>query len=145
MRIKKIRLTNGYKRFRDLTIDLGEAPPKVVALVGPNGSGKSSVFDGMLYMQGGYSHIGDSYADDPRYHSMDSNPRYNDRRKENVQIIFDTGIYEDTYQKLHAADKGKTIFSFRSPYRYSSNLKVHELRNIPDLKLMVQQGIFIRD
>jgi energy-coupling factor transporter ATP-binding protein EcfA2 len=34
-----------FKRFDDLTIDLGDNPARVVALVGPNGCGKSSVFD----------------------------------------------------------------------------------------------------
>jgi len=35
MKIKKIKLMNGYKRFHDLTIDLGDNPKKIVALVGP--------------------------------------------------------------------------------------------------------------
>lgn len=45
MRIKTINLKD-FKRFNDFTIDLGDAPKRIVALVGPNGSGKSSVFDG---------------------------------------------------------------------------------------------------
>jgi chromosome segregation ATPase len=49
MRIKKIELKDGYKRFHHLTIDLGDRPARIVALVGPNGCGKSSVFDGMLF------------------------------------------------------------------------------------------------
>mgnify|MGYP002968296128 CR=1 FL=1 len=53
MRIKKITL-NKYKRFHSLTIDLGENPKKIVALVGPNGCGKSSVFDGMLFLHSAY-------------------------------------------------------------------------------------------
>ncbi|MGA3052199.1 MAG: AAA family ATPase [Chitinispirillaceae bacterium] len=44
MRIKKVILKE-FKRFDDLTIDLGENPKKIVALVGPNGCGKSSIFD----------------------------------------------------------------------------------------------------
>ena len=44
MRIKRVRL-RGFKRFDDLTIDLGDAPARFIALVGPNGCGKSSVFD----------------------------------------------------------------------------------------------------
>ncbi|WP_245439460.1 AAA family ATPase [Microvirga aerophila] len=43
MKIKKVQLKNGYKRFHDLTIDLGDDPKRIVALVGPNGCGKSSV------------------------------------------------------------------------------------------------------
>ena len=48
MRIKKLHLKK-YKRFFDLTIDLGEDPKRVIALIGPNGCGKSSVFDSMLF------------------------------------------------------------------------------------------------
>ena len=46
MKIRKIILSK-YKRFQSLTIDLGDNPKRIVALVGPNGCGKSSVFDGM--------------------------------------------------------------------------------------------------
>lgn len=52
MHIKKIHMSK-YKRFFDLTIDLGENPRRIVALVGPNGCGKSSVFDAMLYAMKG--------------------------------------------------------------------------------------------
>ena len=48
MKIKKLHLKK-YKRFSDLTIDLGETPKRIIALVGPNGCGKSSVFDAMLF------------------------------------------------------------------------------------------------
>jgi len=44
MRIKNIRLKE-FKRFDDLTIELGDNPKKIIALVGPNGCGKSSIFD----------------------------------------------------------------------------------------------------
>lgn len=48
MRIKKITL-NEYKRFKSLTIDLGDEPKRIIALVGPNGCGKSSIFDGIYF------------------------------------------------------------------------------------------------
>ena len=57
MFIKKIKL-DGYKRFKSLTIDLGDSPKRIVALVGPNGCGKSSVFDGMLFHSSAYRLIG---------------------------------------------------------------------------------------
>lgn len=46
MKINKLQLQN-FKRFTDLTIDLGEETnsPKLVLLIGANGSGKSAVFD----------------------------------------------------------------------------------------------------
>ena len=49
MFVKKIEMKD-YKRFHDLTIDLGNTPKRIVALVGPNGCGKSSVFDAMLFV-----------------------------------------------------------------------------------------------
>ena len=68
MKIKKIHL-KGYKRFQDLTIDLGEEPKRIVALVGPNGCGKSSVFDGMLFVNNSYHTIGNSGFKESSYHS----------------------------------------------------------------------------
>jgi energy-coupling factor transporter ATP-binding protein EcfA2 len=45
MYISELRLKN-FKRFTDLTINLGEEQsPKLVLLIGANGSGKSAVFD----------------------------------------------------------------------------------------------------
>ena len=57
MKIKKLHLKK-YKRFSDLTIDLGETPKRIIALVGPNGCGKSSVFDAMLFHNNAYNRIG---------------------------------------------------------------------------------------
>lgn len=71
MKIKKIQLKNGYKRFKDLTINLGDSPRKIVALVGPNGCGKSSVFDGMLFLTSAYEAIGQFNRRDYKYHSME--------------------------------------------------------------------------
>ena len=44
MKVRRVQLKK-FKRFDDLTIDLGEHPARIVALVGPNGCGKSSIFD----------------------------------------------------------------------------------------------------
>lgn len=59
MKIKKLHLKK-YKRFSDLTIDLGETPKRIIALVGPNGCGKSSVFDAMLFHNNAYNRIGNT-------------------------------------------------------------------------------------
>ena len=63
MKIRTVHLKD-YKRFHDLTIDLGENPKRIIALVGPNGCGKSSVFDGMLFLNEAYDHIGNSSGKD---------------------------------------------------------------------------------
>lgn len=44
MRVKTVELV-GFKRFDNLTINLGPTPQKIIGLIGPNGCGKSSIFD----------------------------------------------------------------------------------------------------
>lgn len=132
MRIKKVRLKNGYKRFRDLTIDLGDNPARIIALVGPNGCGKSSVLDGLLFHHTAYGPLGRGGNRDHTYHSMDSYPGYD---YNNVEIHFDQGTYQDVRTELESKGGGSTIFSFRSPYRYNSNLKINETRASADIRL----------
>jgi predicted ATPase len=131
MRIKRIQLKNGYKRFHDLTIDLGESPKRIVALVGPNGCGKSSVLDGMLFHNAAYHVVGNQSARNSDYHSMNaSNITYQD-----VVIEFDEGSYDAIREKRTSSLKQNTIFSFRSPYRYNSNLKVTQSQATTEIKL----------
>lgn len=132
MKVKKIRLMNGYKRFHDLTIDLGEDPKRIIALVGSNGCGKSSVLDGMLFHSHAHQQIGNKGNKDHEYHSMHKTPNFN---YQNVEIEFDQGQY--SYVRKQRAGEGKenTIFSFRSPYRYNSNLKVAQSRATNEIRL----------
>jgi len=123
MRIKKIQLKNGYKRFSDLTIDLGENPNRIIALVGPNGCGKSSVLDGMLFHNNAYERIGNQGNKDYSYHSMDQIPNFS---YQNIEIITDIGDLSQIRRLRQVDGKQNTIFSFRSPYRYNSNLKVKQ-------------------
>jgi chromosome segregation ATPase len=113
MKIKKLRLKNGYKRFFDLTIDLG-TPKRVVALVGPNGCGKSSVLDGRLFHHNAHGCIGSKGNKDHNYHSMNQTTNYD---YTNVEIEFDTGNYQTVRNLKAAKGKENTLFSFRSPYR----------------------------
>tara|TARA_B100000378_G_C18039202_1_gene410028 strand:- start:145 stop:1752 length:1608 start_codon:yes stop_codon:yes gene_type:complete len=129
MRIKKLRLKNGYKRFHDLTIDLGDDPARIVALVGPNGCGKSSVLDGLLFHAKAYEGIGNWINRDDTYHSMMGLPlTMND-----IDIEFTIGKYGEIRQLKEAVGKANTIFSFRSPYRYNSELKIKETRAVPEI------------
>lgn len=134
MRIKKISLSNGYKRFLDTTIDLGEDPKKIVALVGKNGTGKSSVFDGMLYLQSKYGLIGQHGAKGIEFHSMRSDPGFDHAWQTNVKITFDGGDFQTVFNAKNSAGKPKTTFVFRGPHRYCSSLKVGALAAIPDIK-----------
>lgn len=132
MRIKKIHLKD-YKRFHDLTIDLGDAPARIVALVGPNGCGKSSVFDGMLYLNNAYNRIGggSAYQRDFKYHSLLQNPAYG---FENIILEFDVGMYNIIRDKRQQEGISNTIFSFRSSFRYNGLLDVRELRAVSDFR-----------
>src|SRR5690554_3464198 len=121
MLISKLRLKNGYKRFHDLTIDLGANPARIVALVGPNGCGKSSVLDGILFHVSAHSRIGTPAHRDASYHSMTGAAEPN---WEDIEIQFTTGSFPAIYQKRAASGTHRTIFSFRSPYRYNSNVRI---------------------
>lgn len=132
MRIKKIRLKNGYKRFHDLTIDLGEDPKRIIALVGPNGCGKSSVLDGMLFHNDAYNKIGNKDRKDYNYHSMTQTPNFD---YQNIIIKFDEGEFSELKQARQQQGTENTMFSFRSPYRYNSNLKVSESKATQEIRL----------
>jgi AAA15 family ATPase/GTPase len=130
MKIKKIHLV-GYKRFHDLTIDLGDDPKRIVALVGPNGCGKSSVFDGMLFLTNCYHPIGDVGGRDYLYHSLDKNPSYDINY---THIFFNGGAFADIWEQKRKEGKERTIFSFRSSFRYNGLLNVRESRAVSELR-----------
>ena len=133
MYIKKIQMKD-YKRFHDLTIDLGENPKRIVALVGPNGCGKSSVFDSMLYLnRSGIQNIGRNInSKDYHYHSLCQDPGYNFTNGK-IKIDFTTGTFNSVLRELKKIGKGNTIFSFRSSFRYNSDLKLKQTTAIDDI------------
>ncbi|WP_050469102.1 AAA family ATPase [Herbaspirillum chlorophenolicum] len=131
MKIKKLQLTNGYKRFHNLTIDLGNKPARIVALVGPNGCGKSSVLDGILYHFSRYHSIGNTGHRGYEYHSMKKDPNFT---QDHIHIDFEHGTFSEGYEKLRAIGREKTMFSFRSPYRYNSQLNVVQIRAIEEVR-----------
>lgn len=131
MKIKQLHLKK-YKRFADITINLGDDPKRIVALVGPNGCGKSSVFDAMLFLSQSYGHrVGDSMLKGIQYHSLEQNPNYNNN---DVGIVFDAGPYSEVMAKKSQTGQFlNTIFSFRSSFRFNGNLHVSETKELPDI------------
>ena len=130
MRIKQIHLKE-YKRFLDLTINLGEQPARIVALVGPNGCGKSSVFDGMLFLNNCYHRLGDCYDRDFLYHSLNRNPNID---YQNVTIDFLEGSFDEVNRIKSRDKKQNTIISFRSSFRYNGFLGVRESITVSKLR-----------
>lgn len=130
MKIQKLHLIK-YKRFFDLSINLGDTPKRIVALVGPNGCGKSSIFDAMLFHSSAYVRLGNGTRPNYMYHSLDSSPGYDYR---NVEILFDEGSFDRVFNSLNGSGMGQTIFSFRSCFRYNGELLVRESKAVSELR-----------
>ena len=130
MKIKKLHFKK-YKRFSDLTIDLGETPKRIIALVGPNGCGKSSVFDAMLFHNNAYNRIGNTGNKTYVYHSLDKEANYN---YQNVEIIFDAGTFDAVRNAKTTDGLENTLFSFRSSFRYNGNLNVQESKAVTEIR-----------
>lgn len=130
MKIKTLHLKK-YKRFFDLTIDLSTTSRRIVALVGPNGCGKSSVFDAMLFKSRTFFPVGNGRGKDYKYHSLDSNPGYS---SDNISISFDCGDFMRAINAKKSNGLERTIFSFRSSFRYNGGLHVTESKAMPEIR-----------
>ena len=131
MFIKRINLKN-YKRFYDLTIDLGDNPKRIIALVGPNGCGKSSIFDAMIFLSNAYiGRIGEARSQkDYHYHSLLQDPSYDFH---NVKIEFDGGNFQQVIENKRKAGEEKGIFSFRSSFRFNSALTIKQTNAVNNI------------
>ena len=122
MRVKTVRLRE-FKRFDDLTIDLGPTPKKIIALVGPNGCGKSSIFDAFeQQMQTFRSRSPEEpwfYSKSLFYHDEHRNTQY--RPDRSVNVTFDSGSLN------------RKSFYIRTSYRFTPRLDVREMTAVPSI------------
>jgi predicted ATP-dependent endonuclease of OLD family len=122
MKVKKLHLKE-FKRFDDLTVDLGDNPKKIVAIVGPNGCGKSSIFDAFEEKLKDFRYFGD----------------------EGMQFYSKSFFYEDDVKKKNTYDKNQSIqittdanltrtsFYIRTAYRFTSKFNVQQLQALPSI------------
>jgi predicted ATPase len=127
MKIKHVQLKQ-FKRFDDLTIDLGAVPPRIVALVGPNGCGKSSVFDAferLLQQSKGSDNARERSFYDKQMFSTDPAIAVAAPLEINqaVKILTDDGPLLPGYKAFHV----------RSAYRFTSALNVQSIQAQPDI------------
>lgn len=132
MKIRRIRIKDGYKRFHDLTIDLGDDPKRIIALVGPNGCGKSSVFDAMLYHSNAHHRLGNTAGKDHNYHSMTGASSIDFNA---VEMLLNGLTFPEIFRQRRSEGSHSSIFSFRSPYRYNADLKVKAIQATSEIRL----------
>jgi len=134
MLIKKLRIFNNYRRFHDLTIDLGENPKRIIALVGANGCGKSCVFDAMIYHTRAWGgNFGSSNrGKDSKYHFMEGFEKFD---YQSIEMIFSDGRdYASIRQELGDVSQNNTVFSFRSSYRFNNTIDVKEIKAVDPIE-----------
>lgn len=128
MRVSKIEIRN-FKRFHDLTINLGAEPKKIIALIGPNGCGKSSVLDAFAtkILYSGFGTLEGSKGWLPNYFW-----RGKDMQSNIINILDKDGnkIINREYE-----------VSIRSPYRYNPNLDVKEIKAVESIQKNVDGKI----
>ncbi|QXU43582.1 AAA family ATPase [Pedobacter sp. D749] len=125
MRIKNIQLKE-FKRFDNLTIDLGESPKKIIALVGPNGCGKSSVFDAFEEKLKDFryrDHEGASFFSKSLFYSEEGT--ISQPYDKNRSILIQTASGVELQRKS---------FYIRTAYRFTAKLNVTKIEKISEIQ-----------
>lgn len=126
MKIQTVKLKN-FKRFDDLTINLGENPRKIIGLIGPNGCGKSSVFDAfeekLKDVKGASQSESASYFSKTWYASNPEKRSETYYKGESIVITKEDG----------STSFDKKSFYIRSAYRFTTKLMVESIKSQPDI------------
>lgn len=126
MKVKRLVL-KGFKRFDHLTVDLGDAPARVVALVGPNGCGKSSIFDAfeekLKDIKGAQQQEPPSFFSKYFFHTDESLRSLQYDKNQAISLVLNDGSTTLT----------KKAFHIRSAYRFTSKLDVQSIKAQPDI------------
>jgi len=128
MKIRLLQLKR-FKRFDDLTIDLGQDPARIVALVGPNGCGKSSVFDAfeekLKDVKGAQTILPASFFNKTAFHPNEALRNQGYDKHQAITLTF------------AGAGAGQSItkrtFHIRSAYRFTPSLDVKNISAQPDI------------
>ena len=115
MRVSKIQIKD-FKRFHDLTIDLGKELKKIIALIGPNGCGKSSVLDAFVskVITASSPRVSKGYIPQHFWRNKDS-------RWDSIKVLD-----KDENEIIHKNNE----ISIRSPYRYNTSLDIKEIKAV---------------
>jgi hypothetical protein len=126
MKVKKVILKN-FKRFDNLTIDLGDSPKRIIALVGPNGCGKSSIFD--AFEEVSKQHKPASRGRQPNhFFSKVWFSIFPDKKSEAYNFNDSVKVIKDD----ESTPFGKKSFYIRSCYRFTPKLNLASIRKQPD-------------
>ncbi|WP_288532711.1 AAA family ATPase [uncultured Haemophilus sp.] len=124
MKISKVKIKD-FKRFKDLTLDLGNTPAKIIALVGTNGCGKSSVLDAFIACGKNYGGRIRDFNTPEIFYRTDNKNAYQlisiEYIDNNGNIFDNNGLYAN--HNFYKNNK-EVVFSFRSPYRYNTELNI---------------------
>ena len=121
MKVKTVELV-GFKRFDHLTIDLGDTPKKIIAMVGPNGCGKSSIFDAFEQQLKNFRDYG---RENSEFYSKglfyDDKPQNEQYKQQQITITPDSGTLN------------RKSFYIRTSYRFTPKIEVEQIRHLPDI------------
>ena len=122
MRVREVRISNGFKRFSDLTVGPLPESARLVVLLGSNGSGKSSFLEALLYW---HRH---SWG----RHARRSPAEFYYRRPNQ-----DTGPAVEVTMHGEGSwsqEQKKKAFHFRSAYRYTSDFNTNSIGRLAPLE-----------